>query len=73
MPGYKARVTFFVMGERDAHIVLAGNDVAAWDIPNKDVYEILKLYILDHMLLVLILLFNCCSFGFNCRIVIGRK
>lgn len=43
MPGFRARLSFFVLGERDAHVVLAGNDVAAWDIPTKDVYEIRKL------------------------------
>lgn len=39
-PGFKARLSFFVMGDRDAHVVLSSYELATWDVDVKDVYEI---------------------------------
>lgn len=39
-PNFIARLTFFVMGERDAHVLLSPNELAAWDVHVGDVYEI---------------------------------
>lgn len=44
--GYIARVSFFVIGERDAHIGLAEADLASWDIPTHDIYEICMTFFL---------------------------
>lgn len=44
-PGLKARLSFFVMGERDAHVVLSSNQLATWDVDVFDVYEIRKYFL----------------------------
>lgn len=41
-PGFVARLSFYVMGERDAHVVLSSNQLATWDVDVFDVYEIRK-------------------------------